>query len=62
MLSGVYGTEIHFLEIKFYDIALYVETKTLKSHLHGWKGKHQGALLAEDSGFFKDVCNGIFYN
>ena len=59
-LLGVYGTEIHFLEIKFYDLALYVEVEKVNDHLQSWKGKHQGALLAEDSGFFKDVCNGNF--
>jgi hypothetical protein len=58
--TGVYGTEIHFLEIKFYDIAVYTEANTLDGHLQSWKGHPQDALLAEGSGFFTDVCNGQF--
>jgi hypothetical protein len=58
--TGVYGMEIHFLEIKFYDIAVYAEAGTVEGHLQSWKGHPRDALLAEGSGFFADVCNGQF--
>ncbi|KAF5453749.1 hypothetical protein F2P56_028625 [Juglans regia] len=47
---GITDIEIHFLQIKFTAIGVYLEPKIV-NHLQQWKGKPEKAL-AEDDGFF----------
>ncbi|KAG2724021.1 hypothetical protein I3843_02G175400 [Carya illinoinensis] len=47
---GITDIEIHFLQIKFTAIGVYLEPKIV-NHLQQWKGK-PGNALAEDDGFF----------
>lgn len=53
--NGIYDTEIHYLQIKFYAIGVYAEPDVSK-HLQAWKGKPKDELLAEASGFFTSFC------
>lgn len=53
--NGIYDTEIHFLQIKFYAIGLYAEPE-ITQHLQAFKGKPQSELLDEDSEFFSAFC------
>ena len=57
-MPGIYDTEIHFLQIKFYAIGLYSEAEISKS-LSEWKGKSAEELLAEGSGFFSSFSKGM---
>lgn len=52
---GIYDTEIHYLQIKFYAIGVYAEAEVVEC-LQAWKGKAADDLLAEDSGFFASFC------
>jgi hypothetical protein len=56
--AGIYDTEIHFLQIKFYAIGLYAEPGVVNS-LSEFKGKTVDELLAEGSGFFSSFCKGV---
>lgn len=47
---GITDIEIHFLQIKFTAIGVYLDTEVVK-HLEQWKGK-KGSDLAEDDDFF----------
>ncbi|KAH9767501.1 hypothetical protein WN944_018162 [Citrus x changshan-huyou] len=47
---GLTDIEIHFLQIKFTAIGVYLDPEIL-SHLQQWKGK-QGSSLAQDDDFF----------
>ncbi|KAI5063771.1 hypothetical protein GOP47_0022318 [Adiantum capillus-veneris] len=53
--NGIYDTEIHYLQIKFYGIGVYAEAD-LGQHFKEWKGKSEGELTAEDSAFFPSFC------
>nr|QDF63002.1 chalcone isomerase [Lindsaea orbiculata] len=53
--NGIYDTEIHYLQIKFYAIWAYTEPD-VALHLTKWKGKTEDEALAEDSGFFESFC------
>lgn len=54
--TGTYSTEIQYLEIKFYDISLYVE-ESFNDYLHDWIGGTKDDLLAEGSGFSKTLSD-----
>eukprot|EP00250_Pteridium_aquilinum_P004158 c14388_g1_i1 orf=248-895(+) len=53
--NGIYDTEIHFLQIKFYAMGAYAEAE-IAQHLKEWKGKSESEVVAEDSGFFDSFC------
>ncbi|MCO5594269.1 hypothetical protein L7F22_048297 [Adiantum nelumboides] len=53
--NGIYDTEIHYLQIKFYSIGAYAEAD-IGHHLKEWKGKSEDELIADDSGFFLSFC------
>jgi len=46
---GVTDIEIHFLQIKFNAVGVYLDIDSAMEHLQGWKGKSQ---LMEDEAFF----------
>ncbi|OAY46403.1 chalcone isomerase-like protein 2 [Manihot esculenta] len=48
--QGITDIEIHFLQIKFTAIGVYIDTEVV-GHLQQWKGK-PGNQLAEDDDFF----------
>jgi len=48
--------EIHFLQIKFTAIGVYLDPEIV-GHLKQWKGK-PGNVLAEDDDFFDAVASG----
>ncbi|KAG9445472.1 hypothetical protein H6P81_016812 [Aristolochia fimbriata] len=52
---GITDIEIHFLQIKFTAIGVYVEPQVVE-HLQQWKGKI-GSQLAEDDSFFKALVS-----
>ncbi|GAV62500.1 Chalcone domain-containing protein [Cephalotus follicularis] len=52
---GITDIEIHFLQIKFTAIGVYLEPEIV-SHLQQWKGK-PGNVLAEDDDFFEALIN-----
>ncbi|KAL3524059.1 hypothetical protein ACH5RR_016893 [Cinchona calisaya] len=52
---GITDIEIHFLQIKFTAIGVYLEPEIVK-HLQQWKGK-TGADLAEDDNFFEAIIS-----
>ncbi|URD81355.1 Chalcone-flavanone isomerase family protein [Musa troglodytarum] len=52
---GVTDIEIHFLQIKYNAIGIYME-KEIVRHLAEWKGK-KGSELAEDDAFFDAVVS-----
>ncbi|CAL9134136.1 unnamed protein product [Musa acuminata var. zebrina] len=52
---GVTDIEIHFLQIKYNAIGIYME-KEIIQHLADWKGK-KGSELAEDDVFFDAVVS-----
>lgn len=54
--TGITDIEIHFLQIKFTAIGVYLEPKIV-NHLQQWKGK-PGNALAEDDGFFDALISG----
>ncbi|URD81353.1 Chalcone-flavanone isomerase family protein, partial [Musa troglodytarum] len=56
---GVTDIEIHFLQIKYNAIGIYME-KEIVRHLAEWKGK-KGSELAEDDAFFDAVVSGSNY-
>lgn len=57
--AGVTDIEIHFLQIKYNAIGIYME-KEIIQHLADWKGK-KGSELAEDDVFFDAVVSGDNY-
>lgn len=56
-MIGITDIEIHFLQIKFTAIGVYLEPEIVK-HLQQWKGK-PGGVLAEDDDFFDALASGI---
>ena len=55
---GVTDIEIHFLQIKYNAIGIYME-KEIIDHLGDWKGK-RGSELAEDDLFFEAIVSGNY--
>lgn len=56
LATGLTDIEIHFLQIKFTAIGVYLDPEIL-SHLQQWKGK-QGSSLAQDDDFFDALVSG----
>ncbi|KAK3119586.1 hypothetical protein QOZ80_9AG0672530 [Eleusine coracana subsp. coracana] len=57
LANGLTDIEIHFLQIKFTAIAIYLEkSDVLLEHLQKWKGK-KAEELAEDDAFFDAVVS-----
>ncbi|KAK3003579.1 hypothetical protein RJ639_019985 [Escallonia herrerae] len=52
---GITDIEIHFLQIKFTAIGVYLDPEVV-AHLQKWKGK-TGAELAEDDDFFDSLIS-----
>ncbi|XP_071690250.1 chalcone isomerase-like protein 2 [Rutidosis leptorrhynchoides] len=52
---GITDIEIHFLQIKFTAIGVYIDPEIV-THLQKWKGK-SGTELAEDDEFFDSVIS-----
>ncbi|KAK3022386.1 hypothetical protein RJ639_047360 [Escallonia herrerae] len=52
---GITDIEIHFLQIKFTAIGVYLDPEVV-AHLQKWKGK-TGAELAEDDDFFETLIS-----
>ncbi|KAM7274798.1 hypothetical protein ACFE04_016664 [Oxalis oulophora] len=52
---GITDIEIHFLQIKFTAIGVYLDPQVV-GHLTQWKGK-SGKVLAEDDDFFEALTN-----
>nr|AGE10598.1 chalcone isomerase [Lonicera japonica] len=52
---GITDIEIHFLQIKFTAIGVYLDSEIV-SHLQKWKGK-TGTELAEDDDFFDSLIS-----
>jgi hypothetical protein len=50
--------EIHFLQVKFYSIGVYLEPEVV-SHLQQWKGKPAKELEGSDD-FFDALISGNF--
>lgn len=55
--TGMTDIEIHFLQIKFTAIGVYLDPEIV-GHLHKWKGK-SGKELGEDDDFFDALISGI---
>nr|CAD1817470.1 unnamed protein product [Ananas comosus var. bracteatus] len=53
---GITDIEIHFLQIKYNAIGIYLEKEKIVDHLGNWKGK-KGTLLAEDDSFFEALVS-----
>nr|AHY20030.1 chalcone isomerase [Tulipa fosteriana] len=53
--KGLTDIEIHFLQIKFNAVGIYLE-KEIIDHLGKWKGK-KGSELVEDDLFFEDIVS-----
>lgn len=54
--AGITDIEIHFLQIKFTAIGVYLDP-AIVTHLQKWKGK-KGSELAGDDEFFDAVISG----
>lgn len=55
-VTGITDIEIHFLQIKFTAIGVYLDAEVV-GHLQQWKGK-SGKDLAEDDDFFEALISG----
>ncbi|XP_047327239.1 chalcone isomerase-like protein 2 isoform X2 [Impatiens glandulifera] len=53
---GITDIEIHFLQIKFTAIGVYLDPEQVVQHLQKWKGK-TGKELAEDDDFFEALVS-----
>lgn len=56
--SGITDIEIHFLQIKFTAIGVYINLEDILPHIKNWKGK-TGDELAQDDDFFDALVTGI---
>lgn len=56
--TGITDIEIHFLQIKFTAIGVYIDPEII-THLLKWKGK-SGTELSEDDEFFDCVISGRY--
>ncbi|OAY69447.1 putative chalcone--flavonone isomerase 3, partial [Ananas comosus] len=54
--TGITDIEIHFLQIKYNAIGIYLEKEKIVDHLGNWKGK-KVTLLAEDDSFFEALVS-----
>lgn len=54
--TGITDMEIHFLQVKFYSIGVYMEAEVV-GHLQQWKGK-SGKELEENDEFFSALVSG----
>lgn len=54
---GITDIEIHFLQVKFTAIGVYLDPSDVKTHLDKWKGK-TGKDLAGDDDFFDALASG----
>ncbi|XP_051123040.1 probable chalcone--flavanone isomerase 3 [Andrographis paniculata] len=52
--NGITDIEIHFLQIKFTAIGVYLDPKSIVSHLQNWKGK-TATELQQDNKFFDAI-------
>ena len=52
---GVTDIEIHFLQIKFNAVGIYLDKDGVLEHLQSWKGKNQ--LQVEDDAFFNALIS-----
>lgn len=55
-LTGITDIEIHFLQIKFTAIGVYLDPEIV-GHLQQWNAK-KGTELAEDDDFFDALMSG----
>ncbi|CAH2074029.1 unnamed protein product [Thlaspi arvense] len=55
--QGITDIEIHFLQVKFTAIGVYLDPSDVKTHLGKWKGK-TGKDLAGDDDFFDALASG----
>eukprot|EP00475_Leptophrys_vorax_P011244 TRINITY_DN17766_c0_g1_i1.p1 TRINITY_DN17766_c0_g1~~TRINITY_DN17766_c0_g1_i1.p1 ORF type:complete len:218 (-),score=20.81 TRINITY_DN17766_c0_g1_i1:71-724(-) len=51
LAHGMTDMEIHFLQIKFTAIGIYLDSETILTHLNNYKGKTGDDLLQDDSFF-----------
>lgn len=58
--SGITDIEIHYLQIKFTAIGVYLDPE-ISTHLQQWKGK-PGKDLAQDDDFFQAIVSGKLIN
>lgn len=56
LAHGITDIEIHFLQIKFTAIGVYVNLENILPHLKDWKGK-TGDELAQDDDFFEALIS-----
>lgn len=56
ILSGITDIEIHFLQIKFTAIGVYLDPQVV-NNLQKWKGK-SGDEIAKDDAFFEAIISG----
>ena len=56
-ITGITDIEIHFLQIKFTAIGVYLDSEVVK-HLDKWKGKN-GKELVEEDDFFDSLISGL---
>ncbi|VVB13308.1 unnamed protein product [Arabis nemorensis] len=54
--QGITDIEIHFLQVKFTAIGVYLDPSDIKTHLGKWKGK-TGKDLADDDDFFDALAS-----
>ncbi|XP_006662674.1 probable chalcone--flavonone isomerase 3 isoform X2 [Oryza brachyantha] len=52
LAHGVTDIEIHFLQIKYNAIGVYLDKESVLGHLESWKGK-KAEELVQDAGFFQ---------
>lgn len=58
--TGITDIEIHFLQIKFTAIGVYLNLDDILPHLNNWKGK-TGDELSQDDHFFDALITGILF-
>ncbi|XP_062204487.1 chalcone isomerase-like protein 2 [Phragmites australis] len=56
LAHGITDIEIHFLQIKYTAIGIYVEKGNVLEHLQDWKGK-KAEELVEDDAFFQALVS-----
>ncbi|EEE51527.1 hypothetical protein OsJ_32725 [Oryza sativa Japonica Group] len=56
LANGITDIEIHFLQIKYNAIGVYLEKDNVLAHLESWKGK-KAEELVQDDGFFQALVS-----
>uniref|UniRef100_A0A0D3HHG5 Chalcone-flavonone isomerase family protein n=1 Tax=Oryza barthii TaxID=65489 RepID=A0A0D3HHG5_9ORYZ len=56
LANGITDIEIHFLQIKYNAIGVYLEKDNVLAHLECWKGK-KAEELVQDDGFFQALVS-----